>query len=110
MKTTLKKIALTVVLTLFTTANFAQMTKADVEFACSKITFKTHSHFNLVHNNNVDKHEMKSDFSLEFKENVMIIHNGLNEIHIAYKTILYLSTGKPDKAGGEMKGQWYIIF
>ena len=88
----------------------AQMAKADMEAACSKITTATHSHFNLVINNNVDKHEMKSDFSLEFKENVMIIHNGLNEIHIAYKGLKYVSVGKPDKATGELKGQWYLVF
>ena len=109
MKGMVGKMMMLVALMTFSFGASAQMGKSDVEAACAKITASSHSHFNLVHNNNVDKHEMKSDFSLEFKDNVMVIHNGLNEIHIAYTTILYLSVGKPDKAK-ELKGQWYIIF
>lgn len=88
----------------------AQMNKADMENACSRISYKTHSHFNLVHNNNVDKHAMEEDFSLEFQDHVLVIHNGLNEIYVSYEAILYISVGKPDKAHSEVKGQWYIMF
>ena len=52
---------------------------------------------------------MESDFSLEFKDHVLVIHNGLNEIHISYLAIKYVSVGKPDKANAETKGQWYIM-
>lgn len=90
------------------TAN-AEMKKEDLQAACSSITFKTHSHFNIVNNNNVDKFSMKADFSLEFKDHVLVIHNGLNEIHISYLAIKYVSVGKPDKAHAEVKGQWYVM-
>ncbi|MEX1002842.1 MAG: hypothetical protein WDZ35_12060 [Crocinitomicaceae bacterium] len=95
---------------LFTLVAQAEMHKDDVEAACDKITYETHSYFNLVHNNNVDKFRMEADFSLEFKERVLIIHNGLNEIHVSYLAIKYISVGKPDKAHNELKGQWFIMF
>ena len=88
----------------------AQMDKGDLESACKNITAKSHSHFNLIHDSHVDKFEMESDFSLEFKENALIIHNGLNEIHVAYLAIKYVSVGKPDKAHSETKGQWFLVF
>lgn len=95
---------------LLTSTSYAEMHKDDVEAACSKITTETHSHFNLVHNNNVDKFAMEKDFSLEFNDRVLIIHNGLNEIHVSYLAIKYISVGKPDKAHSELKGQWFIMF
>lgn len=94
----------------FTNMAKAEMHKDDVEYACRNVSIKSHSHFNLVHNNNVDKFAMEPDFSLEFKERALIIHNGLNEIHISYLAIKYISVGKPDKAHAETKGQWYIMF
>lgn len=110
MKTMIKKICLLVLLMGFVATAQAEMHKEDVEAACSKITFKTHSHFNLVHNNNVDKFSMEEDFFLEFKDRVLVIHNGLNEIHISYLAIKYISVGKPDKAHSEVKGNWFIMF
>ena len=110
MKNLFKSLLLTLSLFFVSSIASAQMTKSDMESACAKISIKTHSHFNLVHDNNVDKFAMEEDFSLEFKENVLIIHNGLNEIHVAYEAIKYVSVGKPDKAHSELKGQWFIIF
>lgn len=110
MKNAVKNLFLLFVLTTLSGIGHAQMTKSDLENACSKITPSTHSHFNLVHNNNVDKFEIQKDFKLEFKENVMIIHNGLNEIHVSYAAIHYVSVGKPDKANSELKAQWFIMF
>ena len=109
MKNLAKKLILMVALVCFTTAINAEMNKQDLVDACAKITIQTHSHFNIVHNNNVDKFAMETDFSLEFKEHVLVIHNGLNEIHISYLAIKYISVGKPDKAHAETKGQWYIM-
>lgn len=109
MKNILKSIMLIVGLLTFSLSANAEMNKADLEAACSSITFKTHSHFNIVNNNNVDKFSMKADFSLEFKDHVLVIHNGLNEIHISYLAIKYVSVGKPDKAHAEVKGQWYVM-
>jgi len=109
MKNLLKRTMLLIALVGITNVATAQMNKGDLETACSKITIETHSHFNLVHNNNVDKFAMESDFSLEFKEHVLIIHNGLNEIHVSYLAIKYVSVGKPDKAHSETKGQWFIM-
>ncbi len=105
-----KRFFLAALFTVFSFVGNAQLSKTDVEAACAKITATSHSHFNLVVNNNVDKHLMEADFKLEFKENTLVIHNGLNEIHVAYKGIKYVSVGKPDKASGEVKGQWYIVF
>ena len=110
MKNLFKSLLFTVSFLFFAGAASAQMEKSDLESAFAKISTKTHSHFNLVHDNNVDKFAMEEDFSLEFKENVLIIHNGLNEIHVAYEAIKYVSVGKPDKAHSELKGQWFIIF
>lgn len=109
MKNTLKKMLLFITFIGFATASNAEMNKADLEAACANISIKTHSHFNLVHNNNVDKFDMEADFSLEFKDHVLVIHNGLNEIHISYLAIKYVSVGKPDKAHSETKGKWYIM-
>ena len=91
------------------TASSAEMNKEDLQAACAKVSIKTHSHFNLVHNNNVDKFAMEADFSLEFKDHVLVIHNGLNEIHVSYLAIKYVSVGKPDKAHSETKGEWFIM-
>jgi hypothetical protein len=110
MKAILKKILVMIAFLGFVNFANAEMHKDDVTSACSNITMKTHSHFNLVHNNNVDKFAMEDDFSLEFKDRVLVIHNGLNEIHIAYLAIKYISVGKPDKAHSELKGQWFIMF
>ena len=110
MKNLQKSLILTVMFLFTSIMASAQMTKSDFENACAKITTKTHSHFNLVHNNNVDEFAMEDDFSLEYKESVVIIHNGLNEIHISYSAIKYVSVGKPDKAHAELKGKWFIIF
>ena len=110
MKNLLKSLLLTVSLLFISSIASAQMKKADLESAFGKISTKTHSHFNLVHNNNVDKFAMEEDFALEFKENVLVIHNGLNEIHVAYEAVKYVSVGKPDKAHSELKGQWFIVF
>jgi hypothetical protein len=109
MKKTLRKAFLIMSLILVSTVANAEMNKADLEAACNGITAETHSHFNIVNNNNVDKFMMKADFSLEFKEHVLVIHNGLNEIHISYLAIKYVSVGKPDKAKAEIKGQWFIM-
>jgi hypothetical protein len=106
----IKKIAALLIFVSISATGTAQMNKSDMEVACSKITYKTHSHFNLVHNNNVDKMAMEEDFSLEFSDHVLIIHNGLNEIYVSYAAIKYISVGKPDKAHSEVKGQWYIMF
>ena len=110
MKNTLKTLLFTFSLMLLSNVASAQMEKEDLESAFAKISIKTHSHFNLVHDNNVDKFAMEEDFSLEFKEKALIIHNGLNEIHVCYEAIKYVSVGKPDKAHSELKGQWFIIF
>ncbi|MCH2235502.1 MAG: hypothetical protein MK078_14725 [Crocinitomicaceae bacterium] len=110
MKNTLKTLLFTFSLMLLSNVASAQMEKEDLESAFAKISIKTHSHFNLVHDNNVDKFAMEEDFSLEFKEKALIIHNGLNEIHVSYEAIKYVSVGKPDKAHSELKGQWFIIF
>ena len=109
MKNILKKIMFLGLLIGFTSIANAEMNKEDVRAACGSISIKTHSHFNLVHNNNVDKFAMEEDFSLEFKDHVLVIHNGLNEIHISYLAIKYISVGKPDKAHSEQKGQWFIM-
>lgn len=109
MKKFLQLTTLLICLFTFSFSANAEMKKEDLEAACSAITYKTHSHFNIVNNNNVDKFNMEADFSLEFKDHVLIIHNGLNEIHISYLAIKYVSVGKPDKAHSEMKGQWYIM-
>ena len=109
MKNILKKIMFLGLLVGFTSIANAEMNKEDVRAACGNISIKTHSHFNLVHNNNVDKFAMEEDFSLEFKDHVLVIHNGLNEIHISYLAIKYISVGKPDKAHSEQKGQWFIM-
>ena len=109
MKNILRTIMLFAALSCFTIGASAEMSKADLEAACVSISIKTHSHFNIVNNNNVDKFAMEKDFSLEFKDHVLVIHNGLNEIHISYLAIKYISVGKPDKAHSEMKGQWYIM-
>lgn len=109
MKNLLNKVLLIILLAGFAGVANAEMNKADLEDACAKITINTHSHFNLVHNNNVDKFAMEEDFKLEFKDHVLVIHNGLNEIHVSYLAIKYVSVGKPDKAHSETKGQWYIM-
>jgi hypothetical protein len=109
MKNLIKKVFLLAAIFCFTGVANAEMSKEDLQAACDKITINTHSHFNIVNNNNVDKFAMEADFSLEFKDHVLVIHNGLNEIHISYLAIKYVSVGKPDKAHSETKGQWYIM-
>ncbi|MFT4600456.1 MAG: hypothetical protein ACI857_000630 [Arenicella sp.] len=109
MKNIFRKAFLICSLVLMGTIANAEMNKADVQAACASISSKSHSHFNIVNNNNVDKFLMAVDFSLEFKDHVLVIHNGLNEIHISYLAIKYVSVGKPDKAHAEIKGQWYIM-
>jgi len=109
MKNLLRKSLLLVSLVMMTSIANAEMKKEDLEAACGTITINTHSHFNIVNNNNVDKFSMEKDFSLEFKDHVLVIHNGLNEIHISYLAIKYVSVGKPDKAHDETKGQWFIM-